>query len=35
MIAELGVTIALKLPGGIVMYGRPWCCKGETDLKRR
>ena len=20
---------------GIVMYGRPRCCKGETDLKRR
>ena len=22
-------------PTGIVMYGRPRCCKGETDLKRR
>ena len=20
---------------GIVMYGRPRCCKGKTDLKRR
>ena len=26
---------SVLIEGGIVMYGRPRCCKGETDLKRR
>ena len=25
----------MKFEDGIVMYGHPRCCKGETDLKRR
>ncbi len=25
----------LRAHNGIVMYGRPRCCKGKSDLKRR
>ena len=33
---ELAVTFPdIKGYFGIVMYGRPRCCKGKTDLKRR
>ena len=27
---KLGIDLS-----GFVMYGRPRCCKGKTDLKRR
>ena len=41
--AALPLPKSLKIKGaavtktleGIVMYGRPRCCKGKTDLKRR
>ena len=34
-VESLEGTIPRRSPVGIVMYGRPRCCKGETDLKRR
>ncbi len=31
IVGEIVVPVRM----GIVMYGRPRCCKGKTDLKRR
>ena len=35
LLSERGIYICHETVRGIVMYGRPRCCKGETDLKRR
>ncbi len=32
---EVFNTLILKRRRGIVMYGRPRCCKGKIDLNRR
>ncbi len=32
---DRGAAIVVQPDEGFVMYGRPRCCKGKTDLKRR
>ena len=33
--ARLSLEETQSFPCGVVMYGRPRCCKGKTDLNRR